>query len=53
VVEYFVFHAMLHAHTGAPPGTHPPELLGQEQRFALREAALRWREEHLPELLRR
>jgi hypothetical protein len=53
VVEYFVFHALLHAHTGAPPGVHPPEFLAQEQRFALREAALRWREEHLPLLLRR
>jgi hypothetical protein len=53
VVEYFVFHAMLHAHTGAAPGVHPPEFLAQEQRFALREAALRWREEHLPLLLRR
>ena len=53
VVEYFVFHAMLHAHTGAPPGTHPPELQAQDARFALRAAALRWREEHLPALLRR
>jgi hypothetical protein len=53
VVEYFVFHAMLHAHTGAPPGTHPPELQAQDARFHLRDAALRWREEHLPTLLRR
>ena len=53
VVEYFVFHALLHAHTGAPPGVHPPEFLAQEARFPLREAALRWREEHLPLLLRR
>lgn len=57
VVEYVVFHAMLHQLFPDAPGSrecaHPPEFRERERAYPRLDAALRWQHENLRTLLRR